>query len=89
MKLNDLRIAPASKEMQERQDLLRRARGVFGADCTMQLYGAGGRIIAEDGRKLLFGSMAELAQLIDKEQTDAPGPPAVEERWWYPQTAAR
>ena len=57
----------------DRADLLRQARGVFGLDSTTQLFGMGGRIITEDGRKLEFADFEELARLIAAE-LEAPRP---------------
>lgn len=71
------------KEPLDRADLLRQARGVFGADSTMQLYGAGGRIVAEDGRRLAFGSLEELKELIDKERTEPQREPLADTPCWY------
>lgn len=63
----------------DRADLLRQARGVFGVDSTMQLFGGGGRIITEDGRKLEFSDLAELERLVAAE-LEAP-PPKPELQW--------
>jgi len=72
-----------NNEPLDRADLLRQARGVFGADSTLQLYGSGGRIVAEDGRRLPFGSMAELKDLIDKERTEPHREPLADTPCWY------
>lgn len=70
-------------ETLDRTDLLRQARGVFGADCTTQLYGQGGRIVTEDGRRLTFASMEELRQLIDQERSEPVAEPTSERLGWY------
>lgn len=72
-----------AKEPLDRADLLRQARGVFGADCTTQLFGQGGRIVAEDGRRLAFASMEELKALIDKERTEPQREPLADTGLWY------
>lgn len=54
-----------------RADLLQQARGVFGVDSTIQLFGTGGRIHAEDGRQLRFEDDAELARLIAREEASS------------------
>lgn len=54
-----------------RADLLRQARGVFGVDSTIQLFGTGGRIHTEDGRQLCFEDDAELARLIEREEASS------------------
>lgn len=80
---NDETKTPQPKEPLDRADLLRQARGVFGADCTTQLFGQGGRIVAEDGRRLAFASMEELKALIDKERTEPQREPVVDAHLWY------
>lgn len=77
--MKSLPTNPSPSPKLDRADLLRQARGVFGVDSIFQLFGGGGRIIADDGRKLEFSDFEELERLITAE-LEAP-PPKPELQW--------
>lgn len=77
MKMLPTHRSPSPKP--DRADLLRQARGVFGVDSTMQIFGSDGRIIADDARNLGFSEFDKLERLIAAEHEAPPPRPAL--RW--------
>lgn len=64
-------LARTSTSADERADLLRKARVAFRLNSIVQLFGSGGRILTEDGRKLAFADLSELTRLIDQRRNSS------------------
>ncbi|SEU40093.1 hypothetical protein SAMN03159335_06186 [Burkholderia cepacia] len=48
---------------QARDDVIRRMRRVWGEDCTIQIYGSGGRVVG-DGEIVRFADLNDLENIM-------------------------